>query len=167
MADDPLASRVSAANVSRRTLLAGATFLPFLPDVATAQSPVAWERAVSAYAVARSRCEAFTAATLQPAYDHFHGGAGETPGRAAADERGHPYGIARILELEKRGDELLSHKLDALRELVVVPAPDRQALLLKARLSYKEIFRHDDDGGLIQAIFADVVRLFAGPPAAS
>jgi hypothetical protein len=65
----------------------------------------------------------------------------------------------KVFELEEQGNDLRAIELDALRDLVAIPAPDRAGLLTKVRLAYEEIYRHEDDDELLRAIFADVERL--------
>jgi hypothetical protein len=65
-----------------------------------------------------------------------------------------------VFELEEEGNDLRSDMTDALHKLLAIPAVDRAGLLLKVRLGYQEIFRHDDDRGLLGMIFADVQRLY-------
>jgi hypothetical protein len=64
-----------------------------------------------------------------------------------------------VFELEEEGNDLIATKTDALRELLAIPAVDRDGLLIKVRLGYEDIFRHEDYDGLLGAIFADVERL--------
>jgi hypothetical protein len=64
----------------------------------------------------------------------------------------------KVFELEEEGNDLLATKSDALRELLIIPAVDRADLLLKVRLGYEDIFRHEDHDALLGAIFADVER---------
>jgi hypothetical protein len=65
----------------------------------------------------------------------------------------------KVFELEEEGNDLLVVKMDALRELLAIPALDRAGLLLKVRLGYQEMFRHEDDDGLLAAVFGDMERL--------
>jgi exonuclease VII large subunit len=65
-----------------------------------------------------------------------------------------------IFELEEQGNDLLAAKSDALQQLFMTPALDREGALLKLRQAYQEILRHEDHDGIILAIFADVERLW-------
>jgi hypothetical protein len=213
MAEDPVAPRFRAANVSRRALLGGIASTPVAAAVRIAPSTSAWQRALKAYSAAHHRHEEFLATVLRPAYARFNadvtrssaqedeepsfaaqrlrekivaaeraitalgGGRAEIVAQRASDpelarlrsmlahnlrllrERGRLMEEYDIFELEEQGGDLLVPKMDALRALVAIPATDWAGLLLKVRLSYEEIFRHEDYEGLLGAIFTDVERL--------
>lgn len=167
MADDFVAPRASAANISRRALLAGAAGIPIVSVTAVPPASSDWDRAFDAFAATHHRYEAFVADALQPAYDSYNAELDQVPDSRAAGSRKHLLSRHGLVELEEQGDDLLSARHDALHRLLLVPAPDREAALLKMRLSYREIFRHDDEGGLIRAIFADIERQYAGASARS
>jgi hypothetical protein len=79
MADDSLAPRARAANVSRRALLGGIAATPLASSIGIAADPMAWARAVSAYAAARNAHEAYLATVLKPAYRRFDAELAGTP----------------------------------------------------------------------------------------
>jgi hypothetical protein len=54
-----------------------------------------------------------------------------------------------ILALEKQGSDLAAVRQDALQKLLRTPALDRAGMLLKIRLGYEGVFRHDDYGGWV------------------
>lgn len=214
MAEDPVASRSHAANLSRRALLTGFASTPLAMAVGIVPNPSAWERALKAYSAARQSHEAFVGAVLQPAYARVaealtRSPVGELVGappvnvsemreqidaaerpifqcggrleilvmRATNPEHAHlrlvlarDLCISRtrarlmhqhnIFALEEQGNDLREVTFDALIDLLRTPALDAAGLLLKVRVSYEEIFRHEDHDALLGAVFADVERLF-------
>lgn len=77
MAEDPVAPRDDAANVSRRSLLGGLASSPLAGGFTSSPgSRAEWERVVKTFAAAHYRHEAFRAASLAPAYRGFHAGVG-------------------------------------------------------------------------------------------
>lgn len=71
MAEEPVALRGRAANVSRRELLGGMASTPFATAVRAVPSEPVWDRVLRAYSATHYRHEAFVATTLQPAYERF------------------------------------------------------------------------------------------------
>jgi hypothetical protein len=212
MAEDPVAPRFRAANVSRRAVLGGIASSPIVGAARIIPNQPAWERALKAYSAAHYRYEAFRATSLRPAYARCKadlalaglrefdapvgppyprdlvtaaerkiveagGGRVEILHLRATDPeharlrsaiasdlrlrraRGRIMDRHAIFELEEEGNDLASDIMEALHELLAIPAMDRAGLLLKVRLGYEDIFCHEDHDGLLGAIFADVERL--------
>lgn len=158
MAEDPLASRGRAANVSRRALLTGIAALPAASRVVISTDPSAWQQALDAYVIAHQTHEDYLADVLRPAYRRFDADlASRIPlqGTRKRLMRQH-----RIFELEERGNDLAANLHDALHQLITVPAIDRDSALTKMRLAYLEILRHEDHDEIVRPIFADVDRLW-------
>ena len=133
--------------LSRRDMMAAAATAPAvkLGKLGQARRCSAWDLALSRYSCARRRHLTFLADELDPVV------------RIAA-ARGDGL-TAEIIRLEEEGNDLCAARYDALREFMVVPAGDLEALRLKFRLAYEEVFRFDDNERYMGALLADLDRL--------
>lgn len=61
----------------------------------------------------------------------------------------------RIFELEEQRNEFAATRCDKLRELILTLCRDTEALRIKIRVAYEELYRFQDAEGLFRAIAAD------------
>lgn len=134
--------------LSRRDMMAAATAAASTPvsrRIPRARKCNAWDLALSNYSFARRRHLTFLEQVLDPTVREA-----AARGEGLTDE---------IIRLEEEGNDLCSARYDALREFMTVPAGDLEALRLKFRLAYEDMFRFDDNQRYLGALLADLDRL--------
>jgi hypothetical protein len=137
-------------------------------DGESVRGPARWERALAAYAGAARALESFCRDRLRPALDAHQAIRARWPldhdFRADAEARAllEP-AFAVIGPLEDRADDLECARLDALRRLLRLPAPDLAALALKIELAVdNEAWELTGAETCLAALKADARRLCRG-----
>lgn len=133
--------------LSRRDMMAAAVVAPVakLAKEGRSRPCSAWDVALSRFSFARRRHLTFLDQELDPVVHRT-----AARGEGLTDE---------IMRIEDRGNEFCSVRHEAFREFMVVPAGDLEALRLKFRLAYEEVFRFEDNERYLWALLADLDRL--------
>ncbi len=133
----------------------------FATTIAPATNRTAWDAAIAEYIRADNAMNRFHDDVLNPAYDRLM--AAERTKAALGTEAAKAAYKAEFDAydpLEKRFDDLVMERFDAVNALGKVPAPDRAALKRKMDiLVADERWECDDMGELFLAIHADFARL--------
>jgi glycyl-tRNA synthetase alpha subunit len=128
---------------------------------ATCLGKAAWDAALAHYVRADNAMNRFHNDVLDPAFDRLMA-AEHTKNLLGTDaaKAAHKVEFAAYDPLEKRFDDLVMERHEAVAALVKAPAPDRVALKCKMDiLAADQRWECDDMGELFMAIYADTNRL--------